>query len=212
MKKYKLLKDDFIDTYDTSFYRIQATKDFKGVKKGDLGGYIESEKNLSQEEGAWVFGNAKVYGNAKVFENARVYENAQVFGNAKVSESISLSFGHTVVDVSNNNNLRILLLNSLNVVPNKDGKITLYKKVNKIDNKTFKSNYDMSFIYMIGKISKASKWDESMRSCAEGLHVSTPTYWNEGDSLIEVEVALEDIICVQQGKVRCKQLKVIREV
>ena len=200
MKKYKLLKDDFIDTYDTSFYRIQATKDFKGVKKGDLGGYIESEKNLSQEEGAWVFGNAKVYGDAWVFENA------------KVSESISLSFGHTVVDVSNNNNLRILLLNSLNVVPNKDGKITLYKKVNKIDNKTFKSNYDMSFIYMIGKISKASKWDESMRSCAEGLHVSTPTYWNEGDSLIEVEVALEDIICVQQGKVRCKQLKVIREV
>ena len=200
MKKYKLLKDDFIDTYDTSFYRIQATKDFKGVKKGDLGGYIESEKNLSQEEGAWVFGNAKVYGDAWVFENA------------KVSESISLSFGHTVVDVSNNNNLRILLLNSLNVVPNKDGKITLYKKVNKIDNKTFKSNYDMSFIYMIGKISKASKWDESMRSCAEGLHVSTTTYWNEGDSLIEVEVALEDIICVQQGKVRCKQLKVIREV
>jgi hypothetical protein len=36
-----------------------------GVVPGDAGGYIESEKNLSQVSGdAWVYGNARVYGNA----------------------------------------------------------------------------------------------------------------------------------------------------
>lgn len=30
-------------------YQIQATKDFGNIKSGDLGGWIESEDNLSQE-------------------------------------------------------------------------------------------------------------------------------------------------------------------
>ena len=38
-----------------------------GVAVGDIGGWIESEKNLSQVSGdAWVSGNAQVYGDAQV--------------------------------------------------------------------------------------------------------------------------------------------------
>ena len=68
-----------------------------GVSPGDLGGYIEDEKNLSQVAGnawvcgdaqvygdAWVSGNALVYGNAQVAGNARVYGDAQVYGDARV--------------------------------------------------------------------------------------------------------------------------------
>ena len=71
-------------------HRIKALKDFGDVKKGDLGGWIESEDNLSQEGLCWVygvakvFGNAKVYGDAMVFNNAKVSGNAEVFGDAKV--------------------------------------------------------------------------------------------------------------------------------
>ena len=55
-----------------------------GVKNGDLGGFIESELNLSHEGNAWVSGNAQVSGNAKVYGNALVSWGAKVMGNAKI--------------------------------------------------------------------------------------------------------------------------------
>ena len=59
-------------------HRIEATESFANVKAGELGGWIESEKNLSQEGNAWVYGNAEVYGNAVVYGNAEVCGNARV--------------------------------------------------------------------------------------------------------------------------------------
>ena len=90
MNKYELLQDDKIEVSGHILYRIRALKDFKGAKAGDLGGYIEGEKNLSHRNNCWVFGNAYVFdnacvcGNACVFGNARVCGNAYVFGNARV--------------------------------------------------------------------------------------------------------------------------------
>lgn len=47
-------------------YRIRALKDFETllgtVHAGDLGGYIASEDNLSQEGACWVFDDAIVIG------------------------------------------------------------------------------------------------------------------------------------------------------
>ena len=63
--------------------RIRATTDSKYAKKGELGGFIEAEINLSGD--AWVYGNTRVYGNARVYGDAQVYGNAQVSGNARVS-------------------------------------------------------------------------------------------------------------------------------
>ena len=51
--------------------QIRATKDLKcGVKKGDVGGWIEKEAQVSGN--AWVYGDARVYGNARVYGDARV--------------------------------------------------------------------------------------------------------------------------------------------
>lgn len=65
--------------------QIRALKDFGDVKKGDIGGWIESESNLSQNGNCWIYGDAWVSGNAKVSEDVWVYGDAWVFGNAKVS-------------------------------------------------------------------------------------------------------------------------------
>ena len=51
--------------------RIRATIDFTlkcGIKirKGEEGGWIAKEENLSHEDSAWVYGDAKVCGNAEV--------------------------------------------------------------------------------------------------------------------------------------------------
>jgi hypothetical protein len=88
--KYKLT-DETIEHNGKRLYRIQALKDFGNVKTGDLGGYVESENNLSQEGNCWVYDKAKVFDNAlvsdnvRVFGNACVFENARVLGNARVS-------------------------------------------------------------------------------------------------------------------------------
>ena len=49
-KKYELLKDDYKEVYRFKLYRIRALKDFGDVKKGEVGGYIEKEENLSQKK------------------------------------------------------------------------------------------------------------------------------------------------------------------
>ena len=59
-------------------------KDFANVKKGDKGGYIESEDNLSHIGNCWVSDNAEIYGNARVYDNAKVYGDAEVYGDARV--------------------------------------------------------------------------------------------------------------------------------
>ena len=120
-KKYKLTEET-INVDGRTLYRIEALKDFDVVEKGDKGGFIENESNLSQSGDCWVYGNAKVsdnamvcgnakvYGNARVYgnalvcdnaqvrDNAVVYDNAQVYGNAKVFENAEVSFDAKVYD------------------------------------------------------------------------------------------------------------------
>ena len=82
-KKYKLT-DETIKLNGATLYRIEALKYFGEIKKGDKGGFIESENNLAHEGDAWVSDNAHVYGNACVFDNSQVYGNAFVSGYAQV--------------------------------------------------------------------------------------------------------------------------------
>ena len=81
--KYELT-DETIDVSGTTLHRIKALKDFGNVKKGELGGYVESEYNLSQIGNCWVYGNARVCGDAELCGNAKVCGDAEVCGNAKV--------------------------------------------------------------------------------------------------------------------------------
>lgn len=60
--------------------RIQALKDFSNVKVGDIGGYVESEDNLSHEGDCWIYDNARISSRARVSGNARAYGNSQVYG------------------------------------------------------------------------------------------------------------------------------------
>ena len=105
-KKYKLLTNEVLEWEGHFLYRIQALRDFGNVKADQLGGWIESGKNLSHFGSCWVSCEAKVFGNAKVFgdawvadyaevydfaqvyDNATVYGKAQVFGDAKVCGNI----------------------------------------------------------------------------------------------------------------------------
>ena len=82
-KKYKLT-DETITYEGRILRRIEALKDLSDVKKGDKGGFVESENNLSQTDNCWIYNNAKVCGDARVFRNARVCDDAIVFRNARI--------------------------------------------------------------------------------------------------------------------------------
>ena len=73
--KYKL-NDETKEHFGRTLHRIVCVTAFADVAAGELGGWIESEKNLDQSGDAWVSGDARVYG------NARVYGDAWVSGNA----------------------------------------------------------------------------------------------------------------------------------
>ena len=90
MKKYELTSETKI-VFGHILYRIKALSSFGCVSAGDLGGFLESEKNLSQNGDAWVYGNAEVSGNARVYGNAEVSGNARVSGDARVSGNAEVS-------------------------------------------------------------------------------------------------------------------------
>ena len=80
IKKFELDLSSKITFLGIELFRIKALVSFGDVEKGEFGGYVQKEENLSHSGDAWVYGNAKVYGNAEV------YGDAWVSGNAKVSK------------------------------------------------------------------------------------------------------------------------------
>ena len=69
---------------EDGLWRIMACKDFIDVKKGDLGGLIQKQENLSHNGDCWVQVNARVYDNAKVSGGAYISDWAKVYGDAQV--------------------------------------------------------------------------------------------------------------------------------
>ena len=58
-KKYEIT--DIAHPQYPWLHRIRALENIrKGVRSGDLGGFIQSEENLSQEGYCWIFDNAVV--------------------------------------------------------------------------------------------------------------------------------------------------------
>ena len=103
-KKFELLKDDYIiDLVGRILYRIRALKDFANVKKGDIGGFVEKEKNLSHAGDCWIYRDAKVYNNARVSDDAKVCDRAKIYGNAIVRGHSYVTdeaqiFGSAIID------------------------------------------------------------------------------------------------------------------
>lgn len=93
MNNYYELTDKTIEHDGRTLHRIRATQDIKwaGVRKGDLGGYIEVEENLSG--GSWVTPEARVYGNARVLNQSLIKGAGEVFDNAFVSASMVSGWG-----------------------------------------------------------------------------------------------------------------------
>ena len=103
MKKYELTTET-LQLAGLTLHKIKAVKNFGSVKAGELGGWIESEENLSQADNAWVYNNAKVFDKARVYGDAAVSDDAKVCGyaavydNARVCDNAAVSDNARVCD------------------------------------------------------------------------------------------------------------------
>jgi len=80
MKYFKLTQKTKIHL-GIKLFQIEATIDFKDIKKGDKGGWIEKENNLSGN--AWVYGNA--WGKSPLqIQGTRHFINECKKGNLKI--------------------------------------------------------------------------------------------------------------------------------
>lgn len=78
-------------------HRIRALRDICGeIRAGDIGGFVESESNLSAEPGdcAWIFDDAIAAGDAYVDRDACLRGDAIACGSAYVSKGSVMS-GHS---------------------------------------------------------------------------------------------------------------------
>lgn len=90
-KKYELTNESMKLPNGVTVYRIRALRNFADVKEGQLGGFVQSEYNLSHAGSAWVFDDAKVFDKARVIENAKVGKDATVFDAAIIGKRAIVS-------------------------------------------------------------------------------------------------------------------------
>ena len=107
--KYELT-DDYITVNGQTLYRIRALKSFCAVTKGDLGGYVNNDSNLSQEGNCWIYTNAKALdysritdnallaGNAEAHDFAKIRGNAHLYDNAIISDNALLEGNAYIVE------------------------------------------------------------------------------------------------------------------
>lgn len=96
-KKYQFTNEPSLFWQGHNLKAIVSLRDFGDIKKGDLGGYIESEKNLSHEGNSWVYPEGKVGGGASVIDNAQVIRNFFMNGNAIMRDNSTMSGEHTLL-------------------------------------------------------------------------------------------------------------------
>lgn len=83
--------------------QIVAIADIPGVcSRGDFGGYIESEQNLSQDGNCWVTEGCFVFGGAKILDNAVISGNVFVSDAAVVKDNSVIEgkckiMGHAII-------------------------------------------------------------------------------------------------------------------
>lgn len=122
-EKFELVRNNTKIAYNSNneeitLYQIRALRDFTCpfklnpdgeildqtlVKKGDLGGYVQKEENLSHEDGCWIFEEAEVRDNGRVEGNARLAGRSLVRDNAVVKGYSCLAanayvWGNAVLD------------------------------------------------------------------------------------------------------------------
>lgn len=89
--KYEILLDVTHDVDGKTLKRVRRVKD------GHIGGWVESQFNLDQDGGCFVYDDAAVHGEARVSGDAKIFGKARVRGHSTVTENARVS-GSSIID------------------------------------------------------------------------------------------------------------------
>lgn len=80
-------------------HRIRALRNIRDdVHAGDLGGFVESERNLSQEGSCWIYDNALAGENSRVTEQSTLHWASRTLGSSVISGDARLDRNAWVLD------------------------------------------------------------------------------------------------------------------
>lgn len=88
-KKYVLTDETRVE-FGTVLYRIKAVRAFDEVVEGQLGGFVESEYNLSHDGNCWIAQNALAMNRSKVRQNAWLMDECKLMAFADISGDVCL--------------------------------------------------------------------------------------------------------------------------
>ena len=169
--------------------------------------------NVIMKDNSIAFDNSTVSGNAVMKDYSCADGNSIITGNAILQEDQCIKYGTVTTDLFGTKDWAGALYAELGVKP-ENNKIVLYKSVwSTYDESVFKSNYDRNFLYKIGETVVAEDVDEDIfKSCTNGLHFTSLEFVNcyRGDTILECEVEVPDIVTVQASKVRARKCRVLR--
>lgn len=91
-RKYELTDETLTLNDTTTLHQIKALVDIPEsyIKAGDVGGFVETEDNLSHDGACWIFDDACVFGKAVVRNNAIICDGAFVHDNAIISGNATI--------------------------------------------------------------------------------------------------------------------------
>lgn len=146
--------------------------------------------------------NSVITGNSIIKDNGCV-KNSIVNHNARISQQQSVIVSGCATDLTKDLSESIRAQTGL--IPF-NGQVIAYKQVHK----NLTSIYDDKFQYKVGEWAIEPNAEESNESCAPGLHFANAGYWNKSHDIIDstfliARINLEDIITVQDGKIRCRK-------
>ena len=178
-KKYRLT-DEMQKIRDYTLFRIEALRDFADVKKGDLGGFIEKERNLAHEGNCWIYDNACAYDRAEVIDDAQLRDHVTASGRSRISASaIATEF----VTIYGNTRIRgNSFLAGESIVHNHaivDQNAMIYGKAMLLDHSEAKGHCR---IYGYGKLADRTRAEGSSHVAGDAhlsgyTHVSTQKYF-----------------------------------
>ena len=85
-KKYEMLMDEenTIEWKGHTLHRIRALRDFGDIRKGDIGGFVENENNLSHKGNCWIYDDAKAMDNSIMYDNSRICDKSELHDDSRM--------------------------------------------------------------------------------------------------------------------------------
>ncbi len=97
---YKILDDDYLivklQNYEDKLYRIEATEDYNGVKKGEKGGYISL--NARMEQNCWIGSGVKVLANTHIKNQSYLEGEVKTYNSILKGVKISSNSSVDILD------------------------------------------------------------------------------------------------------------------